>query len=95
MRLELDRVLKSIKGKVVCEIDANRKEFTSAYEAYKKYGNRGQDEEYYVVDAIYADGDAVILDVKDIRPEIKRQVEQFEREHYERFGVYPNRFDGA
>ena len=95
MRLKLDYVLKRIKGKVVCGFDTERKEFASGDEAYRQYGNRGQDEEYYVVDAIYADGDTVILDVKDIRPEMKRQAEQFEREHFEKFGVYPNRFDGA
>ena len=33
--------------------------------------------------------------VKDIRSEINKNVEEFERRHFEEYGVYQNPFDGA
>ena len=95
MDLELDYVLKRIKGKAVCAIDKERKEFGSGDEAYKAYGDRGQNEEYYVIEEISAENDAVILAVKDIRPEINESVRKYEEDHFKQFGRYPNRFDGA
>ena len=95
MDLELEYVLKRIKGKVACLIDGERKEFSSGDEAYEVYGNREPGKEYYVVDVIYAEKDTVVLAATDIRPEIDKQTKEFEEEHYRQFGVYPNRFDGA
>ena len=95
MHLDLDYVLKRIKSRVVCVIDKERKEFASGDEAYKVYGDHGQNEEYYIVDEISAENDAVILFVRDIRPEINESVRKYEEDHFKQFGRYPNRFDGA
>ena len=97
MRMNLDTVLKRIPGKVICVLGEEKNEYASGNEAFEVYGETGASMygSYYVVESIMADGDAVVLNVKDIRPELDKQNEEYEREHFEKFGRYPNRFDGA
>ena len=97
MELNLETALKHIPGRVICVLGGEKAEYTSGKEAFEVYGETGSRpwEPYYIVEAIRAEGDAVILDLKDIRPEINKRTEEFEREHFEQFGVYPDRFDGA
>ena len=85
---EAKGVLKTVRGKVICVENGNRKAFDSGEEAAENYTS------HYRVVSISAEGNEVVLEVEDMQPAINEEREKYLQEYREKYGREPNPFDG-